>query len=124
MPKSARKESTCATAGMMRRPPEAPSATRPPSASRAITGHMLQSGRWPGARVLGRPGRGSNHMMPLFIMMPDRGSSSLEPKRDSRVWVSATMLPSRSTTLRCEVQEALTVAAGSPSVPAPDSRSA
>jgi hypothetical protein len=100
IPKSMTKDRISATAGKMRRPPEAPSASHGASARRTTTGHILASGRRPGAMELGRPGRGSNHMMPLFIMMPVEGSSILAPKRDNRVWVSETIMPSRSTTLR------------------------
>ena len=52
----------------------------------------------PGASELVVPGVGSNHMMPLFIMMPLCGVWNFEPKFDSRVCVTAAMLPSRSTT--------------------------
>ena len=64
---------------------------------------MLASGLLPGAIELTRPGTGSNHIMPLFMGMPVSGSTTLEPKRESSVLVSATMLPSRSTTERCVV---------------------
>jgi hypothetical protein len=49
--------------------------------------------------------------MPLFMMMPARGSATRAPKRESSVLVSETMLPSRSTALTCEVQPACGVAA-------------
>ena len=52
------KSSICATAARMRRPPEAPSASTGASPSRTMTGHMLVSGRLPGATEFGRPGRG------------------------------------------------------------------
>ena len=72
---------------------------------------MLASGRLPGAIAFGRPGRGSNHIMPLFIRMPVDGSVTLAPKRDNRLLVSAAMLPSASITLTCEVQLSLVVPA-------------
>jgi hypothetical protein len=65
---------------------------------------MLESGRLPGAIAFGTPGRGSNHMMPLFMSSPVSGRMTREPNSDSRVCVSATMLPSPSTTQKCVVQ--------------------
>ena len=35
----------------------------------------------PDAMEFGCPGRGSNHIMPLFMSMPPCGSTTLEPKR-------------------------------------------
>ena len=43
-------------------------------------------------------------MMPLFMVMPVRGVTKREPKVDSRVCVTAAMLPSRSTAEKCVVQ--------------------
>lgn len=60
--------------------------------------------RFPGASELGRPGTGSNHIMPLFISKPVDGDTTRDPKIDSRVCVCATMLPCRSTTEKCVVQ--------------------
>ena len=92
----------------MRRPPEAPSPNLAPSERATIVGHMLLKGRLPGAIEFGRPGRGSNHMMPLFHRMPVEGSMTLEPKIESNVCVSATTtLPCASATLKCVVQEGL-----------------
>ena len=91
---------------MMRRPPLAPSAAQGSPSRVTTTGHMLESGRLPAASAFGPPGLGSNHIMPLFIVIPVRGSTTLAPKRASSVLVSATMLPSRSTTERCVVCEA------------------
>ena len=68
------------------------------------TGQMLHSGRLPGAIELGRSGSGSNHSMPLFMVMPVLGSITQEPNSDIRVWVSATMLPSESAAQKCVVQ--------------------
>jgi len=90
----------------MRRPPQAPSATQGAPSCIASTGHILASGRLPGAIELARPGVGSNHIIALFITMPVRGSTTFEPKRDSKVLVSATILPARSTTERCVVLDA------------------
>ena len=78
---------------------------------------MLESGRFAGAIEFGRPGRGSNHMMPLFISTPVSGSSTLLPKTDSRVCVSDTKLPSASTTLRCVVSTGRDGIGTSPIVP-------
>ena len=60
----------------------------------------------PGAMEFGPPGRGSNHMMPLFSRIPVPGSITLAPKGERRVWVSATTVPSRSATPRWLVQDA------------------
>ena len=70
---------------MIRLPPDAPNAVLAPEAWCTITGHMLDNGLLPGAIEFERPGLGSNHMPPLFIKMPVFGSTTLEPKRDSRV---------------------------------------
>ena len=43
-------------------------------------------------------------MMPLFMVTPVCGSTYFEPNVDSRVCVTAAMLPSRSTTEKCVVQ--------------------
>src|SRR5262249_36307982 len=93
-----------ATAGMILRPPDAPIARAPIRGETATVGHMLLSGRAPGRIELGRPGTGSNHIMPLLSRMPVAGDSTNEPKRDSRVWVHAATLPSRSTTEKWLVQ--------------------
>ena len=108
----------------MRRPPEEPAARRgqPPSFGVTTTGSMLQSGRAPGAMALALPGRGSNHIMPLFISTPVEGSTTRLPIEESSVVVTATRLPSRSTTVRCVVQ----VSPGSfaaAAAPSPASRS-
>src|SRR5688572_30127417 len=106
-----RKEQICITAGKILRPPDAPIANHDPPLRVAMMGHMLVRGRFPGAIQLGDPGRGSNHIMPLFIRMPEEGSTTLEPNTDSRVCVSATMLPCRSTTFRCVVLVCASVSA-------------
>ena len=82
--------------------PPARRAERQPGAPpcMATTGHMLDSGRLPGAIELGRPGRGSNHMTPLLSRMPVDGDTILLPNGDSRVWVRLTMVPARSTAHR------------------------
>ena len=89
---------------MIRRPPEAPSAAKVRPPRDRTTGHMFESGRFPAAIEFGFPGRGSNHIMALLVMMPVAGSISFEPNRASKVCVSATMFPVRSTTERCVVQ--------------------
>src|SRR5437899_12726497 len=83
MPWSMRNEEICSTAGKILRPPDAPIANHGFPPHRAITGHMLVSGRFAGASEFGVPGRGSNHMTPLFIRMPVAGRATLlpEPKR-------------------------------------------
>src|SRR5258708_13440873 len=85
----------------MRRPPDAPMENHGLPSLATTTGQMLQSGRLPGAIELGRLGSGSNHSMPLFMVMPVLGSMTPEPNSDIRVWVSATMLPSESAAQKC-----------------------
>ena len=58
----------------------------------------------PGASEFGAPGVGSNHMMPLFMVMPVEGVTNFEPKVESSVCVTAAMLPTLSTTAKCVVQ--------------------
>ena len=110
------------TAAMMRRPPDAPAARNgfPPSVS--MIGSMLHSGRLPGAIEFGVPGRGSNHIMPLFSSTPDCGSSTRLPIEDISVVVIATVVPSASHTVRCVVQ--LCAAVGLGLRPGPARRSA
>ena len=86
-----------------------------------MTGSILVSGRLPGPTLLGWPGRGSNHITPLFISTPLSGSTTRLPIDDSSVVVIATIVPSASHTVRCVVQ--LSAAFGSAS-PKPDRRSA
>ena len=43
-------------------------------------------------------------MIPLFIKTPVRGSSTLLPNGESKVWVRLTMLPAASTAHRWVVQ--------------------
>ena len=95
----------CSTAPMILRPPEAPSAKRRPSPPSPMTGQKLPRQRLPGPSELGLPGSGSNHMMPLFSSRPVDGDTTREPKIDSSVCVTEHMLPWRSTTLKCVVQD-------------------
>src|SRR4051794_23192037 len=109
------------TAARMRRPPEAPAANQGLSPIRRIIGDMLVNGRLPPPIELAWFGRGSNHITPLFIRMPDFGRTTRLPIDDSNVDVMATMVPSWSQTVRCVVQ--VSAACGSAS-PSPASRSA
>ena len=59
----------------MRRPPEAPTPNHGRPSRIATTGHILVKARLLGAIEFGRPGRGSNHMIPLFIRIPLPGST-------------------------------------------------
>src|SRR4051812_6634077 len=95
----------------MRRPPDPPAATYGLPFSVSMIGSMLHRGRLPGAIEFGVPGRGSNHIMPLFSSTPDCGSSTRLPKEDISVVVIATQLPLASQTVRCVVQ--LSAASGS-----------
>ena len=61
---------------------------------------MLHSGRRPPSTEFGPPGRGSNHIMPLFISTPVPGSMIRDPKPDMMVCVKDTTLPSASATQR------------------------
>src|SRR6266581_4475366 len=97
-------------------PPEAPIANHGRPSRRAITGHMLVSGRLAGPSEFGAPGRGSNHMTPLFIRMPVAGRTTLLPNTESSVCVSATMLPSRSIALRWVVLDGAWLSEDSPMV--------
>ena len=96
MPNSATNDMTCSTAAMMRRPPDAPAAIQGFAPSRRIIGNMLVSGRLPGPIEFGWPGRGSNHITPLFIRMPVSGSTTRLPIEESSVVVIATIVPSAS----------------------------
>ena len=104
MPRSICISASWATAGTMRRPPDAPMQNHALPSFATTTGQMLQSGFLPGAIELGLLGSGSNHSMPLFMVMPVLGSMTLEPNRLIRVCVSATMLPSESAAQKCVVQ--------------------
>src|ERR1700754_4536023 len=88
----------------MRLPPEAPMQNQGCPSLVTTTGQMLQSGFLPAAMELGLLGSGSNHSMPLFMVMPVLGSITQEPNSDISVWVSATMLPSESAAQKCVVQ--------------------
>src|SRR3989442_3693578 len=100
MPWSMRNETICSTAGKILRPPEAPIANHGFPARRAITGHMLVSGRLAGPSEFGAPGRGSNHITPLFMRMPVAGRTTLLPEHPSTACVTAPLLPSRALALR------------------------
>ena len=56
-------------------PPDAPSPNHGRWSRATTTGHILVSARLPGAIEFGRPGRGSNHITPLFIRIPVPGST-------------------------------------------------
>src|SRR3546814_13003861 len=74
---------------------------RTPPSSFAISpmkGQTFIRQRLPGPSELAFPGSGSNHMTPLFSSRPVDGDTTRDPKDDSRVWVTAIMLPSPSTT--------------------------
>ncbi|GIT25549.1 MAG: hypothetical protein CM1200mP41_15930 [Gammaproteobacteria bacterium] len=47
---------------------------------------MFERGLFPLPNEFGGPGRGSNHMIPLFINMPVSGNTTLDPKMESKVW--------------------------------------
>src|SRR4051812_39481618 len=103
MPRSIIISEICETAGTMRRPPEAPMQNHGLPSLATITGQMLHRGFLLGAIELGLFGTGSNHSMPLFMVMPVLGSITHEPNSDIRVCVSATMLPSESAAQKCVV---------------------
>ena len=65
-----------------------------------MAGDMLESGFLPPSIELGRPGSGSNHIMPLFMMTPSSGIVTRLPQRLSRVCVNDTATPFLSITLR------------------------
>ena len=64
---------------------------------------MLVSGRLPGPIEFGWPGRGSNHITPLFIRMQVVGSTTRLPIEESKVVVSATIVPPASHVVMCVV---------------------
>ncbi len=64
------------------------------SPSRRMIGDMFVNGRFPPAIEFGWFGRGSNHMTPLFMRMPDFGRTTRLPIDDSSVVVMATIVPS------------------------------
>ena len=70
---------------MIRRPPGAPRVRYGLPFLKARTGTMLTSARLPGAIEFRRPGRGSNHIMPLFIKIPVPGTTTCEPNSDTAV---------------------------------------
>ena len=115
-PPSTIKDIFCMTAGMIRRPPDAPRAKLKPSVRRTIVGHMLQRGRLPPPSEFGPPGRVSNHMIPLFIRIPVSGRTTLLPNALNKVWVNATMLPSPSMVVRCVVHAGSRTSSASPIV--------
>ena len=116
MPKSVRNEVSCRTADIILRPPDAPRPNMRPR-STPITGQMLVRQRLSGAKELGLPGSGSNQRMPLFINSPLSGSITLDPKMDSKVWVTTTKLPHLSTTEKLVVQVCARAPSTSPMVP-------
>ena len=59
-----------------------------------MIGDMLVNGRLPPAMEFGWFGLGSNHITPLFIRMPDFGSTTRLPIDDKSVVVMATIVPS------------------------------
>ena len=65
---------------------------------------MLESGVLPPATEFGRPGSGSNHIMPLLSSTPVPGVVTRLPQSERRVCVQETAMPSRSITLRCVVE--------------------
>ena len=102
--RSTRRATPVTTAEMRRRPPGDPTTAHgSPSRSR-IAGAAAWSARRPGAGEIRRPGRGSNHIIPLFRGYPSPGTAKADPKRPPRVPVSATAMPSASIALTWVVQ--------------------
>src|SRR5680860_1541179 len=64
---------------------------------------MFARGRLRPATEFGRPGSGSNHIMPLLSSTPVPGATTRLPHAVSNVWVIATTLPALSAVLRCVV---------------------
>ena len=65
---------------------------------------MFTTGRLPAATELARPGSGSNQSMPFWSRMPVPGTTMREPKSETAVLVSETMLRWRSTAQMWVVQ--------------------
>ena len=79
---------------------------------------MLVRRRFPGAIEFGRPARGSNSMMPLFIRSPVSGRTTRAPKLAISVVVIVTIVPSESQTVRCVVQLSCPAGSGASTLPA------
>ena len=88
----------------MRRPPDAPTASRRPSDPRTIVGVMLLRPERFGSTELGRPGTGSNQNIPLFQTMPVSPATISEPQELPSVLVSDTSMPSASAVQRWVVE--------------------
>ena len=77
---------SCALQFMMRRPPLAPSEAQGRPSRERITGAMFESGVLPPATEFGRPGSGSNHIMPLLRSTPVPGVVTRLPhEREERL---------------------------------------
>src|SRR5262252_1324664 len=98
------KLANCSTAPRILRPPEAPTPNHGLPSRATTTGHILVRARLPDDIEFGRPGRGSNHITPLFIRIPVPASTYRLPKEDSNVVVSAAMPPFRSAAVMCVVE--------------------
>ena len=61
---------------------------------KSSVGAMVVRIRFPGARLLGSPGRVLKLAISLFRMMPVPGTATLAPKKLEMVWVSVTTFPS------------------------------
>ncbi|VTR92421.1 unnamed protein product [Gemmata massiliana] len=84
----------------IRRPPVAPRASTGVPSFVTTAGHMLCSGRLPGAGEFARPGRGSNRDTPWPSTSPNPSIVTCEPKYPPWVNVSATVSPEASTVFR------------------------
>ena len=105
MPRSTTFEMTCARVGMMRVAPGDPMTMKGrPCGSSTSVGLMLDSMRLPGWIELTEPGFRSKSSMSSPMMMPVPGTTTPDAKNMLIVFVTATMFPSRSITLKCVVE--------------------
>ena len=88
---------------VIRRPPDAPTAISTPSVPSTKAGVILFRGYFPGKIEFIRPGTGSYHIIPLFMIIPVPLGTIPEPKPDIMVFVIDTALPLLSITARCVV---------------------
>jgi hypothetical protein len=103
---------TWGTADTIFRPPGAPTARYGAPSRSARNGVMFTSGRLPASMEFGRPGSGSNQIIPFESKSPVSGTTTFEPNRLTAVWVSDTRVLSPSTAHTCVVQSPVAPAAG------------
>ena len=94
---------SCETQFVIRRPPDAPTASSGRPSRMTMAGVMLLRPNARGRKEFGCPGRGSNHHMPSFQQMPVPPGTISDPQAPPSVLVSDTNVPSPSAVHRCVV---------------------